>query len=208
MPEDYVIGQKGTQSEASPETHPESEGGPVADGEVNPCEDAANVPPMVPGEDCQTTDEDLPDFQSIIIEQESGTAYTTYSIESFYDEDFHTLQMPVANTSIVDASFAVVAQPTMKKRVAWSAQKFGDWPDMPAMSSSPNEIILRTIILGRNIELMADQVTVVYTVKGEYIYGFINPNVPLYMGTLPYIGVDCADTALPAENFVSGIDEP
>lgn len=181
----------------------------LVDTTVNPCGGTENLPGAIGESDCEVTPEPLPDFQSIIKDQDTGM-YTSFSSEPTYDTDYHTLQLPVASDVVSNASFAIVANSTMKRRVTWVVEKVGDWPLMPtAPTGNSNEILLRQMIVGKNIELIGDQQTKVYTLRGEYIYGMVNPqSETMYMGVPPYVNDTVSDTAVPSSNFVSGITSP
>jgi hypothetical protein len=156
-----------------------------------------------------TVTPDLPEIDTLFDPPSTGI-YGDYNISEAYETDYHTLQMPKATTADHNASFAVVAQPTMKKVVNWTATKANDWPDLPkAETSDPNEILLFKYVTGRNIELAADQLTPVYIITGRYIYAYVDPDlVNMYVGVPPYVDWPISDSAIPPDKFVDGIQEP
>lgn len=156
---------------------------------------------------CTTTVTSLPDFDTLITGEDSGQSYTQYTCKPIYDTDYHTIQMPVASSTVTAASFAVVAQPTAKLNVTWVAEMIGDWPDVPSPDSDDqNKVLLSSRILGQNVEAMGDQNTVIYTIQGEYIYGFVSVTaMNLYMGTSPYLSTSLADTEIPSSSFIQGL---
>jgi hypothetical protein len=179
-------------------------------GVIDPCGNTIDIPGSVGETECVVSEVPLPDFDSIVKDPADGTMYSTFANEPAYETDFHTIQFPVTSDTVTDASFAVVANSTMKRRVTWMAERIGDWPLLPnPVTNNSNEVLLKTTISGKNIELIGDQQTKIYTISGEYIYGMVNPqNEVLYMGVPPYIDDSVTDTAIPSTSFVSGITSP
>jgi hypothetical protein len=181
----------------------------LADGPISNCDSQSALVTVI-GSDpsgCTTTVTTLPDFDTLIDGEPTGQSYTQYTAKPIYDTDYHTIQMPVASSTVTDASFAVVAQPTAKLNVTWVAEMIGDWPDVPAADSNDqNKVLLSKRILGQNVEVMGDQNTIVYTIQGEYIYGFVSVTaMNLYMGTSPYLQTSLADTEIPDSSFVQDL---
>jgi hypothetical protein len=181
---------------------------PVPSDPIIPCVPQSYLQSVVgDNPNCVVSADPFPSFQSIILDQEAGTGYVMETLEPAWNTDYHTLQMPVASTQTVNASFAVVAQPTMRKLLRWTVSKYGAWPKMPeADTGDPNEVLLLQKISGQSVDLMGDQETPTYTISGEYTYGYVNyDEVTKYLGVAPYINITIAETAIPDSSFVGGI---
>src|ERR1700676_936484 len=74
----------------------------------SPCIPTSQIPIPIGGtSDCQTSYEPLPTFQTMFDAQEDGTMYVTSMSEPTYETDYHTIQMPIADTNSTSCSFAV-----------------------------------------------------------------------------------------------------
>lgn len=154
---------------------------------------------------------DLPQFQTLInASQTQNGLYDFYAMESTYVTDYHTLPMPVASNQVTACFFAVVAQPTQKRRVTWQAQKWGEWPTVPrAESSDENEVLLSDIVVTTPINLAANSTTQIYTLSGEFVYGLADPTkTTYYSGKLPYTNIPFNDTKVPESVYQGGITSP
>lgn len=176
---------------------------------VNPCADSNSLSNTIDTDTCSVTVVgQLPIFETIY--NESATAdgvYTNYFIEIDYVTEQHVVQMAPASSTVLTASFAYLASPTMKKIVSWSAEQIGDWPAVPnPVSTDANLVLMENRITGQNVEAGADGSDVIYTLMGEYIYGVINPATVSYIvGVPPYLTVDIEDATFDSSIYENGI---
>lgn len=137
--------------------------------------------------------------------------YTHYRIDTRYENIENVLQMPVASEPAIDAQeseFAVVAQPMTRKVVAWTAERLGDWPKLPAKFTNVNEVVVREHVVPAAPEPMPGGTDLVYRVSGTYWYGLRIPSGPgfsLGTGLLPYVDGVIEDNAVPDSVWSDGI---
>lgn len=123
---------------------------------------------------------------------------TVYIIETDYFWDEHVLQMPVMSTDVTTASFANLANETLKRVCYWATEKANVPPPMPDPDlNGGNSVLLEKKFTPMSIELGADGVTRVYTLKGMYVYGIKDPTQEImYFGVPAYIDEDYNETSL------------
>jgi hypothetical protein len=136
--------------------------------------------------------------------------YDVLSIEISYQTDFHTVQLPTASDTVKTASFAVLANPTMRKVVSWSVRTTGDQPTMPTpYTSDPNEVLLFTNITPSNVTTDGTTNTTVWELDGEYVYGVKDrTQAKLYAPAPPNLTLTLSQTEIQSSNFKSGITNP
>lgn len=130
---------------------------------------------------------------------------TVYIIESDYFWDQHVLQMPIMSTEVTACSFANLANQTLKRVCYWSAEKANSAPAMPDPDlNGDNSTLLEKRFTPMSIDLAADGVTKIYTLKGMYVYGINDPDEEtMYYGIPPYIDDDYSTTSF--GNYQHGI---
>ncbi len=140
----------------------------------------------------------------------SDGVYTDYYVEQSYETDYHTIQMPVASSLVNTASFAILAAPTMKRVVKWSAEKTSTMPLLPfADSSNSNEVLLFSQIIPAAPGLMANAFDYIWRISGTYVYGIIDPSkVQMSGGVLPYQDTNYFATVVSQAQFIHGISDP
>lgn len=123
---------------------------------------------------------------------------TVYIIESDYFWDEHVLQMPVMSTDVTTASFANLANETLKRVCYWSAEKVNNPPAMPDPDlNGENSILMEKKFTPMSVDLAADGTTKIYTLKGMYVYGIIDSTAEtMYFGIPPYIDDNFSSTEL------------
>lgn len=137
----------------------------------------------------------------------SGGVYTTYYIESHYEDDEHILQMAVMSNSSSAASFAYLASPTMKRIVKWKAEKWGEMPALPSSTAASGEVLLAKSIVTYNVEATADGVTLAYTAEGKYTYGVNDASTvsDYYFCVPPYLKDQFSSAKAGSSSFETGI---
>ena len=122
---------------------------------------------------------------------------TVYITETDYFWDEHVLQMPVMSTEVATASFANLANETLKRVCYWKAEKANVPPMMPDPDlNGDNSVLLEKKFTPMSIDLAADGVTKIFTLKGMYVYGIKDPTQEnMYYGIPPYIDDNYSATA-------------
>jgi hypothetical protein len=138
-----------------------------------------------------------------------GSVYNEYVIDSRYDYDYHTFQLPVASAALnVTTAFVQVAATTARRRIDWSCERVGAIPDLPSPNlTDNNHVLLSVTIIPGHAELMGDGVTLKFKFSGTYIYGLKTPfPTKLGLGLPPWINQNVKDQlCVGDQNFVSGI---
>lgn len=155
-----------------------------------------------------TTVATLPLLATDFVQAELSTGiYTMYLVEVSYERDWHRLQLPIASTTTTDAAFCVLANPTVKRIVRWTAEKWVVPPTAPTQfTDGSQEVLLKDTITTTNIELGPDGVTPIYTVAGKYDFGVVDGSATIeyYYPTPPYVNTLTCFQIQTA--FESGID--
>ncbi len=147
--------------------------------------------------------------------------FTFYEMTTEYVSDHNTIMMPLAGDgSTVEspnqdtAVFIDVARPTQKRLVKISAQRIGEWPEMPQQKVAhvgPVKVVPIgvTRLIGKPRQITTDGVTSRYELDFEYLVGLSRPldKVSIPMGSLPWDStkVDDAANKIPQKNFIQSI---
>jgi hypothetical protein len=148
-------------------------------------------------------------------EQVVGNLYTHYRIDIRYEMIESVLQMPVAEPGgfsfpeRIPAEFVQVAAPYGRKVIAWTAERLGGWPELPAKANfSSNDVYIREDVTPATPEPMPGGTDLVFRVSGTYFYGLRRPRGP--GDSLPtgipayYVGTDEENT-VPEYAWTTGI---
>jgi len=144
-----------------------------------------------------------------VIQGQTGV-YTNFQMESEYHTDQQTIHMPLMTSNSTLSALANLAQPTMKKVVKWTAERWGAIPKVPDEDSSdPNLVLLHSRVKPVNVDIGGDGTTLVYTIHGTYTYAVKNSAaVAIAAGTAPYLTIAYGQTMIPDSSFVTGLDDP
>lgn len=148
---------------------------------------------------------------------QAANVYTHYSIDSDYITDPGALQLPIAASSVATietAKFISLHSATTRKIVRISAERLGDWPQIPPANTfaigTLRAIPLKISHRGRAPRLSADRKTQIFSIDLVYEYAFNRAPLPgeaLSMGSLPWDTTIIAGNALPASALTAGIIE-
>ena len=147
---------------------------------------------------------------------ESSTSWITdYRVDMKYDTDYHAIQCPVAlsvdseSTSRVPAQFFYSAAPTGKLRIKFTGERVGAVPLLPApVTNDTNLVLLASQVMPVAPIVMPDNVSIIYRVSGEYVYGMLTyqgAGDALSLGVLPWTVLDYSKQSIAETDWQHGI---
>ena len=149
---------------------------------------------------------DLPEYDTLSDTTSTGDGiWYEYTVLIEYGRDWHTIQMGVAQSDTEVCSFAVVAGPTVKKRVSWNATKIGVPPVAPdPQTNLPGDVLLTDQVDTVMVDVGSAGQIPIYTLSGEYVYGLSSVgDLNYYFPVPPYLTLN--PCSLPTVDMQHGI---
>ena len=142
--------------------------------------------------------------------------YTFYTFDTTYLTNQNTIQLPIAGSltsgpETRTSVYVVMARPTMKRIVRVTAQRYGDWPKLPAAQSiTLGSVEIRLIgqaeVKASTPQFAADGKSPRFALECEYEYGLSRPPLSSeswQVGKIPWDNRSLDDNLLPANVFDS-----
>jgi hypothetical protein len=135
--------------------------------------------------------------------------------DTYYEEDNHLAQLPVASTSTTRCSIAQLGNTTRRRIVKYTIERLvpqGFWPLIPTpYSPDQNEVLKEAAIVLRNVTAEADGINLDWRIDGYYVY-YVHDADPSKLkyraGASPTLTLTYDQTEIPINQFVTGMTCP
>ena len=131
--------------------------------------------------------------------------YTNYEIETRYEKDYRKFHLPIANLN-GNAVVVQVAQPTVRRKIKWTATRQGQKPQIPTFVETQKQKILEETVGGYAPFIGADGDSIIWKISGTFDIAYTEiptPQDALSLGSYPLdtLQVNTPDTQITYDQY-------